>query len=106
MRVRRCNFLSSVEAMPASALRCGRESWLRPPQITVVLADDFPNYSVCGLPFYVSGETPAVRQLAVCSQKRIFASRRVSNVSTADEDHEYHSCPATVDACLGVALTS
>ena len=33
-------------------------------QITVVLADDFPNYSVCGLPFYVSGETSEVRQLA------------------------------------------
>ena len=27
-------------------------------EITVLLADDFPNYSICGLPFYLSGETP------------------------------------------------
>jgi NADPH-dependent 2,4-dienoyl-CoA reductase/sulfur reductase-like enzyme len=26
--------------------------------ITIILADVFPNYSMCGLPFYVSGETP------------------------------------------------
>lgn len=32
--------------------------------ITVILADAFPNYSICGLPFYVSGETPDWRQLA------------------------------------------
>ena len=31
--------------------------------ITVILADSFPNYSICGLPFYVSGETPDWRQL-------------------------------------------
>jgi NADPH-dependent 2,4-dienoyl-CoA reductase/sulfur reductase-like enzyme len=33
-------------------------------QITVVVADAFPSYSICGLPFYVSGETPDWRQLA------------------------------------------
>lgn len=33
-------------------------------QITLVLADSYPNFSVCGLPFYVSGETPEVSQLA------------------------------------------
>src|SRR6202030_4020522 len=33
-------------------------------QITVVLADAFPNYSICGLPFYLSGETPDWHQLA------------------------------------------
>lgn len=33
-------------------------------QITVMLADSFPNYSICGLPFYLSGETPSWRQLA------------------------------------------
>lgn len=32
-------------------------------EITVILADAYPNYSVCGLPFYLSGETPAWRQL-------------------------------------------
>src|SRR5438270_3592066 len=32
--------------------------------VTVVVADAFPNYSICGLPFYVSGETPDWHQLA------------------------------------------
>ncbi len=32
--------------------------------ICVVLADEFPNYSICGLPFFLSGETPEARQLA------------------------------------------
>jgi len=33
-------------------------------EVTVVLADAFPNYSVCGLPFFLSGETPDWHQLA------------------------------------------
>ena len=33
-------------------------------EITVLLADAFPNYSICGLPFYLSGETPDWRDLA------------------------------------------
>jgi NADPH-dependent 2,4-dienoyl-CoA reductase/sulfur reductase-like enzyme len=33
-------------------------------EITVLLEDDFPNYSICGLPFYLSGETPDWRKLA------------------------------------------
>jgi NADPH-dependent 2,4-dienoyl-CoA reductase/sulfur reductase-like enzyme len=33
-------------------------------EITVLLADDFPNYSICGLPFYLSGETPDWKSLA------------------------------------------
>jgi NADPH-dependent 2,4-dienoyl-CoA reductase/sulfur reductase-like enzyme len=33
-------------------------------EITLVLADEFPNYSICGLPFYLSGETPDRHSLA------------------------------------------
>jgi NADPH-dependent 2,4-dienoyl-CoA reductase/sulfur reductase-like enzyme len=33
-------------------------------QIDMLLADDFPNYSICGLPFYLSGETPDWHSLA------------------------------------------
>jgi Pyridine nucleotide-disulphide oxidoreductase, dimerisation domain len=29
-------------------------------QTVLLLADAFPNYSICGLPFYISGETPFV----------------------------------------------
>ena len=33
-------------------------------KIDVLLEDDFPNYSICGLPFYLSGETPDWHSLA------------------------------------------
>ncbi len=33
-------------------------------RVTVVVADAFPNYSICGLPFYLSGEVPDWRTLA------------------------------------------
>ena len=33
-------------------------------EVTMVLADDFPNFSICGLPYYLSGETPDWRDLA------------------------------------------
>jgi NADPH-dependent 2,4-dienoyl-CoA reductase/sulfur reductase-like enzyme len=33
-------------------------------EVTVVLADNYPNFSICGLPFFLSGETPDWRRLA------------------------------------------
>lgn len=33
-------------------------------EITLVLADDFPNFSICVLPFFLSGETPDWHSLA------------------------------------------
>ena len=33
-------------------------------EVTVVMADAYPNYSICGLPFYLSGETPDWHALA------------------------------------------
>jgi NADPH-dependent 2,4-dienoyl-CoA reductase/sulfur reductase-like enzyme len=32
--------------------------------ITVALADGYPNFSICGLPFFLSGETPDWHRLA------------------------------------------
>jgi NADPH-dependent 2,4-dienoyl-CoA reductase/sulfur reductase-like enzyme len=32
--------------------------------VTVALADRYPNFSICGLPFHISGETPDWRDLA------------------------------------------
>jgi NADPH-dependent 2,4-dienoyl-CoA reductase/sulfur reductase-like enzyme len=32
--------------------------------VTVVVRDAYPNFSICGLPFYLSGETPAWQMLA------------------------------------------
>ncbi len=33
-------------------------------EVTMALADDYPNFSICGLPYYLSGETPDWRNLA------------------------------------------
>ena len=33
-------------------------------EITLLVADDYPNFSICGLPYYLSGETPDWRDLA------------------------------------------
>ena len=33
-------------------------------EVTVVVADGFPNFSVCGIPYHVSGEVPDWRALA------------------------------------------
>lgn len=46
-----------------SAALCAREldaTW----QVTVVVEDTFPNYSICGLPFFLSGEVQDYQQLA------------------------------------------
>jgi NADPH-dependent 2,4-dienoyl-CoA reductase/sulfur reductase-like enzyme len=32
--------------------------------VTVIVADDYPNFSICGIPYYVSGEVPEWRNLA------------------------------------------
>ncbi len=39
--------------------------------VTVVVADRFPNYSLCGLPFYLSGEVPDWHRLAHRTEKEI-----------------------------------
>ena len=39
--------------------------------VTLLVEDIFPNYSICGLPFYVSGEVPAVHLLAHRTQEEI-----------------------------------
>src|SRR5450432_3283287 len=33
-------------------------------EVTIALADDYPNFSICGLPYFISGETPDWRALA------------------------------------------
>ena len=33
-------------------------------EVTVVVADAYPNFSICGIPYYVSGEVPQWRNLA------------------------------------------
>src|SRR5215218_7751797 len=33
-------------------------------EVTVVVADAYPNFSICGLPYYLSGDVPDWRDLA------------------------------------------
>ena len=39
--------------------------------VTVLVADRFPNYSICGLPFYLSGEVPDWKSLAHRQMKEL-----------------------------------
>lgn len=43
-------------------------------EVTVMLADDFPNYSICGLPFFLSGEVPDWHNLAHRTKDDILAT--------------------------------
>jgi NADPH-dependent 2,4-dienoyl-CoA reductase/sulfur reductase-like enzyme len=54
--------IGGSDAGIAAALRAPEQSATA--RITLVLADEFPNYSICGLPFYVSGEMPKWQDLA------------------------------------------
>jgi NADPH-dependent 2,4-dienoyl-CoA reductase/sulfur reductase-like enzyme len=40
-------------------------------QVTMIVEDAFPNYSICGLPFYLSGEVQDYHQLAHRTQEEI-----------------------------------
>jgi len=40
-------------------------------QVTMIVADAFPNYSICGLPFYLSGEVPDWHRLAHRTEEEI-----------------------------------
>lgn len=39
--------------------------------VTLIVEDAFPNYSICGLPFYLSGEVPDYHQLAHRTREEI-----------------------------------
>jgi NADPH-dependent 2,4-dienoyl-CoA reductase/sulfur reductase-like enzyme len=42
--------------------------------VTMVVADSYPNFSICGIPFYLSGETPDWHDLAHRTREEIEAS--------------------------------
>jgi NADPH-dependent 2,4-dienoyl-CoA reductase/sulfur reductase-like enzyme len=50
-------------------------------EVTIAVADDFPNFSICGLPYYVSGEMPDWRDLAYGTE---FPGINVLRQHTAD----------------------
>ena len=50
-------------ATPASPPRCARELDATA-QVTIVVADAYPNFSICGIPYFISGEVTQWRSLA------------------------------------------
>jgi NADPH-dependent 2,4-dienoyl-CoA reductase/sulfur reductase-like enzyme len=50
-------------------------------EITLILADEFPNFSICGLPFFLSGETPDWHSLA---HRTEFPGLRILTSHTAE----------------------
>jgi NADPH-dependent 2,4-dienoyl-CoA reductase/sulfur reductase-like enzyme len=56
----------------------------RETEIAILLADDFPNYSICGLPFYLSGETPDWHSLAHRTQFDGIALYRAQEATHVD----------------------
>ena len=55
-------------------------------QVTVVVADSYPNFSICGLPYYLSGDVPTWQSLAHRTRAELEAagiSLLVDHVATA-----------------------
>ncbi len=63
-RRRRCTSWQSVAATAESALPCAPWSSSQSAEVTVVVADRYPNFSICGIPYHVSGEVPRWQNLA------------------------------------------
>jgi|YelNatPaOPRAMG01_1025707.scaffolds.fasta_scaffold07344_1 NADPH-dependent 2,4-dienoyl-CoA reductase/sulfur reductase-like enzyme len=54
--------IGGSDAGISAALRVGELD--RTADVTVLLADEYPNWSICGLPYFLGGETPDWRSLA------------------------------------------
>jgi len=64
-------------------------------EVTLILADRYPNFSICGLPFYLSGEVSDWNTLAHRTADEIEKSHLTGSRSPRHGDHpgsETHSC--------------
>ena len=61
-------------------------------EITVLVADDYPNFSICGLPYFLSGETPDWRALAHRSEFPGLNILRRHLAQRIDAAHKVVSC--------------
>jgi NADPH-dependent 2,4-dienoyl-CoA reductase/sulfur reductase-like enzyme len=66
--------------------------------VTIAVADDFPNFSICGLPYYLSGETPDWRDLAHRTQ---FPGINVLRQHTAESVDVAHKSVSIKNAAGG-----
>lgn len=76
-------------------------------EVTLVLADSFPNYSVCGLPFFISGEVQDWHRLAHRTEFtgiQILTDCVVQRIGVAENaivaDHDGHSISIPYDRLL------
>ena len=61
-------------------------------EITVLVADDYPNFSICGLPYFLSGETPDWHALAHRSEFPGLNILRRHLARQIDASHKTISC--------------
>ncbi len=66
-------------------------------EVSVIVADSFPNYSICGLPFYLSGEVPDWHSLAHRTADDIRAAgiHLLLNQTAQDIDANTHQVTVT-----------
>jgi len=50
-------------------------------EITILLSDNFPNFSICGLPFFLSGEVSDWRNLAHRLTVRVIGPSKGTSVT-------------------------
>lgn len=62
-------------------------------EVTVVVADSFPNFSICGIPYHVSGDVPRWQDLAHRSRTDLEATGmrlRLDTVATRIDPRSQH----------------
>ena len=69
--------------------------------VTMVVADAYPNFSICGIPFYVSGETPDWRDLAHRTRADIEASGLTLRLETRAIEIDTGARNATLEPADG-----
>ena len=70
--------------------------------VTLVLADAYPNFSICGIPYYVSGDVPDWRDLAHRSVADLEATGMRLRLDTVARhiDVEQHQLLVTNQMCI------
>ena len=96
MRIR---IIGGSDAGISAALRAREVN--KDAEVSVFLADDFPNYSICGLPFFLSGETPDWRSLAHRTEFEGIEIRRgclVKHIDVQQKTISYRGTNGTIES--------
>ena len=66
-------------------------------EVTVVVADAYPNFSICGIPYYVSGEVTHWRNLAHRTLDDLKATGMQVRLDTSGHEDRCRGSPAPCD---------